>query len=321
MTTSFLKAINNVGTTVGSPYTPGSLQLTVVDASGFIVFPVAVSIRRGYVPITILKATGVNNNVLTISGPVDVGSADVPLLVGDIVEVNVIAKHINDISTAVNTLELASPIGIGDILTRLTNDEALIATDEANISVLFGDILIINTALSSKANDNAVVHLTGDETIAGTKKFSSTISGSISGTASSITGNIPESQVTGLTTDLANIVQGTKVIRFFLGLGQAPATGVEITIPEVHTSNGTYSKFYIYAGTNPTSNGAFTVDLLKNGTSIFASPQAVTANTTGVIAGQAFTTTTFAAGDTLNVSMSNVGTAVRNIGIYIETHN
>lgn len=39
------------------------------------------------------------------------------------------------------------------------------------------------TELNSKANDSAVVHKTGNETIAGVKTFSSTISGSISGNA------------------------------------------------------------------------------------------------------------------------------------------
>lgn len=45
----------------------------------------------------------------------------------------------------------------------------------------------LNEAIGSKANDSAVVKLTGNQTIAGTKTFSSTISGSVSGNAGTAT--------------------------------------------------------------------------------------------------------------------------------------
>lgn len=45
----------------------------------------------------------------------------------------------------------------------------------------------LNTAIGSKANANEVVKLSGDQTIEGTKTFSSTISGSISGNAATAT--------------------------------------------------------------------------------------------------------------------------------------
>lgn len=45
----------------------------------------------------------------------------------------------------------------------------------------------LNTAIGTKANDSEVVKLTGNQTIAGTKTFSSTISGSISGNAATAT--------------------------------------------------------------------------------------------------------------------------------------
>ena len=51
----------------------------------------------------------------------------------------------------------------------------------------------LNNGLTTKANDSAVVHKSGDETIAGTKTFSSQIKGNISGSASSV----PWSGVTG----------------------------------------------------------------------------------------------------------------------------
>jgi len=61
----------------------------------------------------------------------------------------------------------------------------------------------LTSDLAAKALDSAVVHNTGNETIAGTKTFSSPISGSITGNAGGLSNNIAESQVTNLPTDLA----------------------------------------------------------------------------------------------------------------------
>jgi hypothetical protein len=47
-----------------------------------------------------------------------------------------------------------------------------------------------NHALAGYAADSAVVKLTGDQTVAGTKTFSSTISGSISGNAGTVTNGV-----------------------------------------------------------------------------------------------------------------------------------
>src|SRR5574344_3126796 len=51
------------------------------------------------------------------------------------------------------------------------------------------DINILQDYADTKANDSSVVHTTGDETIEGTKTFSSQINGSISGSSTSCTGN------------------------------------------------------------------------------------------------------------------------------------
>lgn len=47
-----------------------------------------------------------------------------------------------------------------------------------------------NHASAGYAADNAVVKLTGDQTVAGTKTFSSTITGSISGNAGTVTNGV-----------------------------------------------------------------------------------------------------------------------------------
>ena len=48
----------------------------------------------------------------------------------------------------------------------------------------------VNTAVSTKSNDNAVVHLSGNETITGDKTFSNTIVGSINGNAATVTNGV-----------------------------------------------------------------------------------------------------------------------------------
>src|SRR5574344_107497 len=65
------------------------------------------------------------------------------------------------------------------INTKLQNSTSEIRTD----------INILQDYTNTKANDSSVVHTTGDETIEGTKTFSSQINGSISGSSTSCTGN------------------------------------------------------------------------------------------------------------------------------------
>ena len=67
----------------------------------------------------------------------------------------------------------------------------------------------IATSIGTKADDSAVVHNTGDETIAGTKTFSSTISGSISGNAGTAT-QFSANTTVALTGDATGTSSGSK---------------------------------------------------------------------------------------------------------------
>lgn len=58
------------------------------------------------------------------------------------------------------------------------------------LGYLSGVTSSIQTQINNKAADNAVVHTSGNETISGTKTFSSTISGSISGNAATVTNGV-----------------------------------------------------------------------------------------------------------------------------------
>lgn len=58
------------------------------------------------------------------------------------------------------------------------------------LGYLSGVTSSIQTQINNKAADNAVVHTSGNETISGTKTFSSTIAGSISGNAATVTNGV-----------------------------------------------------------------------------------------------------------------------------------
>ena len=67
----------------------------------------------------------------------------------------------------------------------------------------------IATSIGTKADDSAVVHNTGDETIAGTKTFSSTITGSVSGNAGTAT-QFSSNATVALTGDATGTSAGSK---------------------------------------------------------------------------------------------------------------
>jgi hypothetical protein len=105
----------------------------------------------------------------------------------------------------------------------------------------------LGSDLAAKADDNAVVHLTGDETIAGTKSFSSPIAGSVTGSAGSFTGNLTgDIASSGMTTTIADnavttdkindgAITDTKVAN---GISYSKLSGAPISLPPNGTAGG-----------------------------------------------------------------------------------
>lgn len=79
------------------------------------------------------------------------------------------------------------PVVQGGVTKKETNAQALVYIN-ANAQLEGTDqVTGLDAALAAKANDNAVVHLSGTETITGAKTFSQTIVGNISGNAATAT--------------------------------------------------------------------------------------------------------------------------------------
>jgi hypothetical protein len=206
-TTNFAKPINNIATTVAAPYTAGSGSLTVASAAGITLTAgqwVRVSTFRQGAPLSILKATAVAGNVLTIAGGID-GYTDVNLLVGDAAELRVTAGAFADMQTALNNLENGSNLPIfrasgsghasGAVpdpgatagTTRFLREDVTWAVPSGGgggaVSSVFGRTGTVVAAagdygvaqVTGAAADNAVVHLAGAETITGAKTFAATI--------------------------------------------------------------------------------------------------------------------------------------------------
>lgn len=115
-----------------------------------------------------------------------------------------------------------------------------------------GAVTLSVADVSGAAANSAVVHLTGNETIAGTKTFSSLIVGSVSGNAATVTTN---ANLSGDVTSVGNVTT-------------LPAVGVAGTYRSVTTD----SKGRVTAGSNPTTlagygitdaSPAFTGDVTK----------------------------------------------------------
>src|SRR5207248_522954 len=95
-----------------------------------------------------------------------------------------------------DTGAVPSSPNLGDIW-LLNNDTHLQFRDKTSTTqslAFFSDITSANSSLLSASNNWT-----------GTNSFSNPISGSVTGTASTITGSVGENQVTGLTTDLNNL--------------------------------------------------------------------------------------------------------------------
>jgi hypothetical protein len=92
----------------------------------------------------------------------------------------------NNLSDLPSTSTARTNLGLGTAATTAATDYATAAQGtKADTAFGWG-----NHALAGYAADNAVVKLTGDQTVAGTKTFSSTITGSISGNAGTVTNGV-----------------------------------------------------------------------------------------------------------------------------------
>lgn len=166
MPTSFAKPINNIATTVAAPYTAGSGSLKVASAAGITLEGsqwIRVSTFRSGAPLSILKATAVSGNILTIAGAAD-GYTDVNLISGDAAELRVTAGALADLHTAVNALETS--IAGSTVTGNIPGNAASITG-----SITESQVTHLTTDLAAKAADTAVVHLVGTETISGSKSF------------------------------------------------------------------------------------------------------------------------------------------------------
>lgn len=80
---------------------------------------------------------------------------------------------------------LAGTVDLSAYLTKSSASSTYATIDDLNATNNSLDTL--ETTVGTKANDSAVVKLTGNQTISGTKTFSSTIAGNINGTARNVT--------------------------------------------------------------------------------------------------------------------------------------
>lgn len=121
------------------------------------------------------------------------------------------------------------------------------------------DILGLASDLAAKANDNAVVHLTGNETVAGTKTFSSAIAGSITGNAA-----------TASSVAFSGVASATNTNALVIGTGGSLSASGTGAIAATTVTNGVYT------------TGAGTVFLAPNGSAAsLTSFPTLNQNTTG----------------------------------------
>ena len=116
------------------------------------------------------------------------------------------------------------------------------------------------TELNSKANDSAVVHKTGNETIAGVKTFSSTISGSINGNAATATSAVHD----GAGNDIASTYATTTTTGNIADLETTAKDSLVDAINELHNTTPSIESV-VHIGGAETITGAKTFTSIING--------------------------------------------------------
>lgn len=292
----FTTPLNDISASISSPHTSGDGLLVFTDSSVF-GSPTALNPIRVTVRynglVVIYKITGNASNTLTINSVIE-GTSDITFPANTLVSMDFTAGHLSDIHTAVNTNE---------------------------------------TAIATKAADNSVIHLTGNETATGTKILAKLGVGTtpsamlhvqpdgasdkvlILEAFASQTANLLECQNSSNIAISAIDGSGYGFIRsytFILASGGAATTGTNKTNVLCVERNGKIVKAFIYAKTAPTG-ASFIVDINKNGTSIWASTQAnrlsLTASSTSGTQ-TSFDTTAIAEGDLLTIDIDQIGSTI-----------
>jgi hypothetical protein len=189
MATTLFKPITGLATTLAAPHVAFDGALVLAAGDGLLfgslaanrVFRVVALSSPGTAVEEILgifEATGIAGDTLTGVTSVE-GTTDVPLPSGTNLEVRATAKAYSAIQDALNSAE-----------TTLATVAASQVVDEGNIASN-------SAAIALKANDSAVVHLAGAESITGTKTFSTLpVLGSLTGLLKATAGT-PAAAVAG----------------------------------------------------------------------------------------------------------------------------
>jgi hypothetical protein len=308
--------------------------------------PMPIIVYRGAAYLTILRCEGVSGDVLTINGTM-FGKADAAVNVGDVAYNAPTAGDLKALWDAIAAVE-TTPGPKGDqgdpgAPGSVWRDGSGAPADSLGVD---GDYYLDDATgavyLKASGAYSQVADITGAQgdqgpagadgatgpagvgsfgvsmpagfavtnsplTSSGTIAVSTTLSGILKGTGSGFAAAVPG-------TDYAPPGGASAYdMRFALAQGSDLATGTNLTgNGVVATHAGTLSKVKIIAKTNG-SGGGFTLDIKKNGTTIFSSAPVVAASSTAV---NSFTptTTTFAEDDEFTVDCTAVGGAgIRNV--------